>query len=82
MTDRDEIVDHCGGCNKPLTESQIAFRYLDNDPVMCAACAPTEAEQEAGRIECKETRPDGCIDEHCGSHPICWPKAIHFPGKE
>ena len=44
----DEIVAHCGGCEKPLRDDQIAYRYLDNDPVMCADCAPTQEEHDAG----------------------------------
>lgn len=69
----DEIIDHCGGCGKPLTETQIAYAYLDNDPVMCADCAPTPEEAEAGRVECKEAYGADCENSHCGNYRTCWP---------
>lgn len=73
--DDAETVSHCGGCGKPLKDGEIAFAYLDNDPVVCGACAPSPDEQERGRSDCKASYGDGCGHDHCGSFVRCWATA-------
>lgn len=75
MAETCVIADRCVGCDVPVPESDVAFRYSSGE-ICCPRCAPTPDEAEAERIECRSGWGTPCNNADCGLLAKCWPGTV------
>lgn len=66
----DYIVGNCEICSKPLFDGDEGYAYLDYDPIVCAAHAPTYGESLEAMYSVEEEERD----DFFGGEPGIWEK--------